>query len=989
MMFLNRFALFLFASLLLTGCPSDSTDADNIAPEIQLQTGKSEYQEGEVISLSASASDEDSDDLQVSWAILDAPSQVTLEKISDLETQLIITAPLEQDVVVTVQVTVSDGVSEFSQQIQVPIYQNLLPKISYDADVYGFQLGEELSFPVTVSDSDSDDLDISWTLKGSPEGYGISSGDGVAQLTAPSSITERVDLTAVLQVSDGYNVLTKEFAVSITPNFAPLITAEAHSYTFQLGETLSFPVTVSDSDSDDLDISWTLNNSPEGYGISSSDGVVQLTAPSFIAERVDLTAVLQVSDGYNVLTKEFSVTVQPKDIIEVSLIFPPANALTDASSTVVRGQSSAELASLVINGQPVTSSDNFLTWTATLPIGQFETLALLPEATAKVTQVVEYQNFSRTVKNAKPFILENESLTASGDHVYLINDSIKQIVRQNVVTDERRIIFQATADFDFAPDHAIVDEMNNRLLVAGSLDTDVEYYGLTIVAFDLTSFEPTILFKDLQSEAFESIAFNGDSNKLLLPDWHSDGAIFEIDLITGVKTQLYNAKADFGIRLGRGYELQYHKGALLWADIDSPKLYKIDQTTDQMSLIWQQSDFQAEIEQLGLNLRFFEDFIFDEEANTLTLILDYGVVTFNLTSLTIESYVEFASHIPAFQEVETAHIVDRVVHIWDDSAQMLFSYNIDSHEYVASGNEDINIGLPRYPRSIALSNDEKSIYFSSDDQPDMYKFAVDAKGDSEVETVFDLSINNATDGQPNFYFNQYVYIKADESGFYMNKPYSDDGLYSFDFDSLNIEEIVPIAEVGSQLAINDEANLAYTLSDDTYHDGEGWVYEIIWKAIDLATGEATDISTNLDYQGTEFEYRNIDALTMTADGATLIVGVDDNLLKIATSDGALSWLSKDKLMPNLSYNDIQSLIWADGELIAINANANSGLYKVDLVTGEFTEISGKFAGSGATPFDFDSGVYSSASQLFFVIDYDLEAIYAVDNVTGARLIIHK
>ncbi len=989
MISLQRIALFLFISFLLTGCPSDSSGPDNLPPEIQLLTEKLEYQEGEIISLAAVVSDEDGDELQISWEVIDAPFQITLEKISAQEVQLIVAKSLEQSVVVTVQVTVSDGNIDIVREVQVTITPNLEPTITYDSDTYTFQLGGALSFPVTIIDSDSENLDISWSIIDSPEGYGISSSSNVVQLTAPDVIEELVNLTAQVQVSDGYNSLTKDFLVTITPNFAPMVTAEADTYTFQLGEALSFPVTISDSDSENLDISWSIKDSPEGYGISSSSGVVQLTAPDFIEEPVNLTAQVQVSDGYNSLTKDFAISILPKDIIQVSLVYPPANALTDARSTVIRGVSSSELSSLTVNGQSVTSSDNFLSWTVSLAIEEFDTLVITPDSTIQATQVVEYKNFSRTIKHTKPFILENESLTVSGDMVYLVNDSSKQIIKQNLLTDERTIIFQATAGFDFEPEYAIVDEANNRLVIAGSLDADGQSYGLTIVALDLTSLTTTVLFQDPLDEAYNSIAFNGDNNKLLIPDWHSDGSIFEIDLTTGVKSMLYNAKIDFGIEVDRGYKLKYHNGDLLWGDVDTPTLYKINQTTEQMSVIWQETDYQTEIDDLGLSLRFFEEFIYDETANKLTLILDEGVITFNLTQLTIESFVDFNSVISPFQEVEAAYVSGRDVHFWDDDTKMLITYNLDSGEYVATGNENINIGLASRPRSIGLSNDEKSLYYTSDDTSTMYRFPIDAADNSQLETVFDLSINNATDGQPYFQLETYEPINPTESGFYMNKRYSDAGVYFFEFDTLAITNITLFEDIEPELAIDFDSHLAYTVTRTNNYDGSEWVKEVVWKRVDLDSGEVTDFSTNLDYKDTEFEYDSIDSLTLTPDGTAIIAEVDDNLLKIATSDGAVSWLSKDKVMPNLLSNNIQNYIWANDELIAINSNSNSGIYKVDQLTGEFTELSGKYEGSGATPFDFENGVYLSDLQQFFIVDNDLDAIYAIDEVTGERLIIHK
>jgi len=408
-----------------------------------------------------------------------------------------------------------------------------------------------------------------------------------------------------------------------------------------------------------------------------------------------------------------------------------------------------------------------------------------------------------------------------------------------------------------------------------------------------------------------------------------------------------------------------------------------------MSVIWQETDYQTEIDALGLSLRFFEEFIYDEVANKLTLILDEGVITFNLTQLTIESFVDFSSVISAFQEVETAYVSGRDVHFWEDDIKMLITYNLDSGEYVATGNENINIGLASRPRSIGLSSDEKSLYYTSDDTSTMYRFPIDAADNSQLETVFDLSINNATDGQPYFQLEAYAPINPTEKGFYMNKLYSDAGLYFFEFDTLAITNIALVEDIQSEFAIDFDRNLAYTVTRNNSYNGSEWVTEVVWKKVDLDSGEVTDFSANLDYKDTVFEYDRIDSLTLTPDGTAIIAEVDDNLLKVATSDGALSWLSKDKVMPNLLSNNIQNYMWANNELIAINTNFNSGIYKVDQITGEFVELSGKYEGSGTTPFDFESGVYLSDLQQFLIVDNDLEAIYAIDEVTGERLIIHK
>ena len=905
MLFSYRFALLFFAAFLLTGCPLDSDTSENpppelpllenTPPELQLLIYKTEFQQGKSIPLAISASDKEGAQLRISWQIIDNPSQVTLNKLSDTQAQLVVTEQLTQNIQVTVSVTVSDGNSEVSQQAEI----------------------------------------------------------------------------------------------TITPNLAPEINTDSESYTFQLGEELSFPVTITDNDSQNLESTWQLIDAPEGFSIANLDGMVQLNAPSSITESVNLSAQLNVSDGYNLVGKAFSITLNPKDIIQVTLIYPPANALTDANSTTIRGVSSSELSSLSINGIAATSSDNFLTWTTSLSIAERATLSFSAESEAKITESVEYLNFSRTIKQAQPFILENESLTVFDNKVYLINDSNKQIIQHDLLTNDRVIIFQGTTDFDFEPEYAIVDDINNRLVVAGSLDTEAQYYGLTVIALDLGTWSPTVLFKDIIGEAYQSLAFNGDTNKLLIPEWHSDGTIFEIDLTTGVKTVLYDPKVKFGIELDRGYRLKYHNGDLLWGDVGTPTIYKIDQVKDTMGVIWQQSDYQTAVDDLDISLRFFEEFIYDEEANKLTLILDDGILIFDLTLKVIESHIEFANIISPFSEIEAAYLLGPDLYIWDEDIQQLITYNLSTQEYTASDNEKINASITQYPRSIELSSDEKSLYFSSEDSSTMYLLPIDATSNEQLKPVFDLSINNAIDGQPTFYFERYAPINSSETGFYMNKMYDGDGLYFFEFETLNITNISLIEDIEHELVIDFENRLAFSYTENTYHDGSNWIDEVFWKKINLDTGEVSNFSTNLDYQGTEFEYQRVYALTLTPDGQSLIAEINDNLVSISTSDGALSWLSKDKLMPNLSYNSIESFIWVDEALFVINANSNSGIYEVDLTTGDYTEISGKFIGGGATPYDFDTGVYSDTLEQFFIIDYDLKAIYAIDKITGERLIIHK
>ena len=201
--------------------------------------------EGEELSFSVSAHDDDDDDLTYAWDFGDGETD-SGESVSH-------TYADNDDY--TVMVTVSDGDAEDTDSATVEI-ANLAPTLSVDGPGSGSE-GQERSFEADTNDVEADTVSVTWDF-----------GDGETATGDVVSHTWSDDdsYTVVVIASDEDGDETVEMVTITINNLAPTLQISSSSISGDEGDTFTFTATVSDVPADPISVTWDFDDGQTGDG---------------------------------------------------------------------------------------------------------------------------------------------------------------------------------------------------------------------------------------------------------------------------------------------------------------------------------------------------------------------------------------------------------------------------------------------------------------------------------------------------------------------------------------------------------------------------------------------------------------------------------------------------------------------------------------------------------------------------------------------------
>ena len=270
----------------------------NVAPTIQSLTSPINFDEGQLGSFSALASDAGADPLTYSWDFGDG-TNVSGLGLTDP------THAYADNGVYNVQLTVADDEGLAVTQEAVVVVNNVAPEVS----VAGASTTEEgATYDLNLSNLVDPGADtISEVL--------VDWGDGIVEtfsdLSATSHVYAEGPIAAVIQVTlrdeDGFHEQLENINVSVE-NVAPVIDSVAGDLVGMEGSTLTFVATASDPAGpfDVLSYSWNW-----GDGSPASTGIDLTSASHAYADDGAYTAQLTVTDDEgDATTYDFTVDVQ-------------------------------------------------------------------------------------------------------------------------------------------------------------------------------------------------------------------------------------------------------------------------------------------------------------------------------------------------------------------------------------------------------------------------------------------------------------------------------------------------------------------------------------------------------------------------------------------------------------------------------------------------------------------------------------------------------
>jgi PKD repeat protein len=342
--------------------------AANRAPTVTATATPTTVDVGQVVQLSATASDPDNDPLTYSWAQTSGPAGGTLTNGNQAAASF--TPAAKGTYVFTV--TVSDGDIGGTVTATVTFTaRNRAPTVTATATPATVDVGEATVLAATANDADGDSLSYSWEQTSGPAGGALTGAE-----TATAGFTPSVKGTYVFTVTvdDGAGGTATATATLTVRNRAPIANAGANqsvnvAQAVQLNGSAS-----SDPDGDPLTYAWT-QTSGTPVTLSSTSAV----QPSFTAPATPTTLTFQlvVTDNAGLASSPATVTVTVGDVAIRGL-----NA--NSNSPTVLGQATSFEANVREGSNVVITWDFGGEGTATGATAQF-TFATVGTRTVTVT----------------------------------------------------------------------------------------------------------------------------------------------------------------------------------------------------------------------------------------------------------------------------------------------------------------------------------------------------------------------------------------------------------------------------------------------------------------------------------------------------------------------------------------------------------------------------------------------------------------------------
>jgi hypothetical protein len=416
------------------------------------------------------------------------------------------------------------------------------------------RIGDILNATYTYSDADNDLEGIS-PIRWLRDGTTI---DG-ANLLSYTLVSEDLgtdisfEVTPVAKTGSLIGFTTKSDTLSVAAeNAAPTantVTIEdANGVVALVGDVINAAYAYDDVDGDLEGITtfrWLRDNQAIVDAITLSYTLVDADMGTALSFEVTPVASTGFLTGTPVLSEAINVPVIPNEPPVTVISFPPEKSMTSSSSIVVRGSATdvSGIASVIVNGVEATTDDDFATWQATVP-------SLTPGLNTLTAVTTDFQsdtsNESVEIRSAP---LADELSQITYDSVYNRFFAIEQnqLVSINATSGltARIDATDSTNSLDTVSDMQL-DRANNRMIIMDDQD-DLS----TIKEVNLTTGERTVFSQDLLAEpvgtlsgSLYDLALDSDNDILYIAD--GSNGIIEMDLITGIRTQL-NSGRYYGI----------------------------------------------------------------------------------------------------------------------------------------------------------------------------------------------------------------------------------------------------------------------------------------------------------------------------------------------------------------------------------------------------------------------------------------------------------
>lgn len=278
-----------------------NVSADDDAP-VFTTSGQSSAQESVLYQYDANASDNETAEDSLTFALAIAPDNMTIDATSGLISW---TPPdADDNYVETVEVTVSDGNSTTSQNYQITVIADADTPIITSSATTAAEEDIAYSYLPTAADEQGDTL--TFTLETGPVDMSIDSATGQLDWLPPQALADYTQ-DIEIKVSDGAFSSTQTFTINISAdNDVPVVQSVAEQ---SVVENQSFLYQLDAIDPEGESLSYQVSVAPDDMVVDGS-GVLTWTAePSLVAYTESITVNVSDGTGFSAVSFDLQVSV--------------------------------------------------------------------------------------------------------------------------------------------------------------------------------------------------------------------------------------------------------------------------------------------------------------------------------------------------------------------------------------------------------------------------------------------------------------------------------------------------------------------------------------------------------------------------------------------------------------------------------------------------------------------------------------------------------
>ncbi len=418
----------------------------NSAPLLTVP-GNQTINELTTLTVTNSASDADSPANALTFALVSAPTGMSINSSSGVITWTPTEAqgPSTNTVSVSVTDNGSPNLSVTNIFVVTVTDVNIAPVLT----VPGNQMVNELTtLTVTNTANDADNDNLTFALVSAPTGMSINSNSGVITWTPTEAQGPGTNVISVSVTDDGVPALsvTNSFTVVVNEvNAAPIQTAPANQ-TIDEFATLSVTNSATDSDTPANALTFALVSAPSGVSIDSNSGVITWTPTEAQGPSTNLIYVKVTDDGSPALSTTNSFTVTVSEVNSAPVLNVSANQTIDelTTLTVTNTASDTDLPANTLtfnlvsapSGMSINSSSGVITWTPTGAQGP-GTNTILVSVTDNGSPALSVTNSFNVVVNDVTNSTVNQAPSFTKGSDVLVDSITRQIIITNWATNIR------------------------------------------------------------------------------------------------------------------------------------------------------------------------------------------------------------------------------------------------------------------------------------------------------------------------------------------------------------------------------------------------------------------------------------------------------------------------------------------------------------------------------------------------------------------------